>query len=587
MPKLKPIVVENIDEAKQTISRLFQIMSDCIQNDLKITVINDVYYLDNEKVSPTKVKSIIRSTISSFEPQFSKLLDLYSAIDNLKIVSDFPALQQKVADDLETAFGKFRTIFELVDNQTEDELDNDKQEREEKKRLKEEEAAEKKRLKEEQAAERKRVKEESHKRKNDIEQYKKDLKQSLYDLDWPYRWRTNWNGQKFVYALADEYVIKMLDNNNLEEFCNSIQANVELYKIVYEVYKNYITAMNTNPPLQFQDFMSDVFDNFIINPKFRIVEEPQIFTTKPETWTFSRIDLTGLEAGPTPTWDVFFTQFDSVSAEIFKAWIWSIYEEKHVGRQALWVQGEGLNMKSIVTSVLSEWLPNGATSFSSDGLKGDFGMQPLINKRLLYCPDNRNQRLLSTEKMHQITGGDIVSVGLKFLANVQYKFKARVLIFANYSPEINTTFANERSRLIYLSMNRVDLPYIDDLETKMKNEKSSFLFACKKMYEKYCKNHYTIDVPAELLDRQMLKACSEEDALDHEWIDKNISKQENGHIISSDFYTRFITEQQTKNGFRFSNAKRYLISKYPDIETRKVKGINVLVGICWTSNKVN
>lgn len=271
-----------------------------------------------------------------------------------------------------------------------------------------------------------------------------------------------------------------------------------------------------------------------------MVEIPPTITNDPTMPAFSFVDTTQFVDGLTPNFDSFVSRIEEPCREYFMALFYApmIARSKH--RKITWIKSQGFDGKSTLFNALSEYLGGGVVGFfSTNSLKGDFGLEPLIGKRILIMSDCQNPLLLHTQAIHNITGGDIVSVNRKNQKEIHVRFNARLFVGSNTPPDLRSV-ANQESRLAYIPMNppkkehlirycycdpKTGEPLYEDHEKTIPKLKGSrmesglvaemphILFKCRVAYEKLCEDDLEIMPPPGVRDI-MLRDCGsdEEDA---------------------------------------------------------------------------
>ena len=170
--------------------------------------------------------------------------------------------------------------------------------------------------------------------------------------------------------------------------------------------------------------------------------------------------------GPTPAWDEFLTRLDS--ADVFLAWVWMLTLPK-AGRQVLWLQGEGHDGKTQVSSVLTRALGRAATSaddtFTNESERW-LGSQ-VYGKRLVVVDDTKMPACLRRGIVHRISGGSALKCEAKGVDGFDFLPNVAILCTSNLMPEIGDTEA-DRSRLLVvkvgpLAVREADYRWVDRL----------------------------------------------------------------------------------------------------------------------------
>lgn len=177
---------------------------------------------------------------------------------------------------------------------------------------------------------------------------------------------------------------------------------------------------------------------------------------------FSYLDVTeydNLPDLPTPAWDEFTELFDSEEkAELFRAWLCSIFMESNQGRQWLWLQGIGNDGKGSIAQAIQAYMDEKFGkgklyhSAAAESHKSQFFFSSVYNKRLVVFGDNRERGLFKVESYLMISGGDHCPVQYKFAAPFSARIYAKLFVISNFDPYINFTMTAETSRAIVLKL---------------------------------------------------------------------------------------------------------------------------------------
>lgn len=196
-----------------------------------------------------------------------------------------------------------------------------------------------------------------------------------------------------------------------------------------------------------------------------------------------------------PAWSEFLDRCSD--PEAFAAWVWSVYETKHRGKQLLYLQGlEGDDGKSRVAETIMEQFGDGAASGTTSNFASQdrFSMSGFVGKRLIVIPDVRNENLLRYDNIKRITGRDRVQVEYKNQRQFTTLIDARILAVSNYPLQVNNA-SYERSRALIVDVKRSPtLTY--DWEDNLQAEFPEFLRWCKWAYSQRCADHRVIQSEA-------------------------------------------------------------------------------------------
>jgi len=176
-------------------------------------------------------------------------------------------------------------------------------------------------------------------------------------------------------------------------------------------------------------------------------------TNDPTVPAYNYLDLGSLSNGPTPYYDGYLKQFpDSCVGPYLAALGVAITEDAHIS-QVVWKHSKGGDGKSEEQAALCSYVGQGfAVGLSSSNFtsSSEFGLETAIGASLMLIGDEQGGALLKTDKLHQITGGDNISINRKNQKHMQVRFDCVVMVNSNYPPEINLGHRNELRRLFYI-----------------------------------------------------------------------------------------------------------------------------------------
>jgi hypothetical protein len=198
-----------------------------------------------------------------------------------------------------------------------------------------------------------------------------------------------------------------------------------------------------------------------------------------------------------PSWAEFLQRCSD--PEAFGAWIWSIYEPKHKGRQMLYLYGkQGEDGKSVLQSVVYEMFgaeySASVSSLSAVSTQSTFGASGIYGRRLLIIPDLRNNNLLRFPIINQLTGSDPIKIEFKNQTPFSAKLNVRIFICANIEQELENK-KHDSSRLLWLTVSPPKQRTPNWCEG-LKKEYLAFLQYAKWCYQKKCADHYKISSEA-------------------------------------------------------------------------------------------
>jgi len=214
------------------------------------------------------------------------------------------------------------------------------------------------------------------------------------------------------------------------------------------------------------------------------------------------------ESGDCFAWEEFTSRLGAPNS--FKAWVWSIFESEHAGRQMLWLRGDGHDGKSRLIRVLAEALGAAAGILDDERLSGDgkrFALASVWDKRLIAVPDTKIRTLAMTGMLHHLSGGDRVAVEPKGLPIFSAQPNVRVIIGSNERPQINQSRSNT-SRLLPIEVGR-RVEYKSDAHWpgRLREELPAFLADCRRVYQELCPDQG--DVPLDGAAQEALDTAAE------------------------------------------------------------------------------
>lgn len=293
-------------------------------------------------------------------------------------------------------------------------------------------------------------------------------------------------------------------------FLNAIREVPEWLQAFLSDYQQHKLL---NKKLTVEGFASLLFKTLVITPTQQLVEEPNSLSWDTNSYSFKHFDSTSVIEGPTAAWDEFLDRLSN--RDVFLAFVWSIFEEQNQGRQVLWLKGPGNDGKSRVISAISRYLGDRAVAALSQGtVSSQFFSSFVYGKRLTVFGDCMNTRLISTNAIHTLVGGDYASIEAKGKQAFAGRIYSKVIVGSNYSPEIDDT-ANQVSRLLYVRVaplrSSSRLPSGDDssFEDRLVQEMPHLLFLARRAYEIRCLNHGRISLSDTETEEMLLRTKSD------------------------------------------------------------------------------
>ena len=324
---------------------------------------------------------------------------------------------------------------------------------------------------------------------------------------------------------------------------------------------------------------------------------PKIFTNDPTVPCFHFYDLESVKhvEGPYPAWEEFLTRFSEEEADVFKAFVWSIFDAENRGRQCLYLIDRGYSGKSAVINAIANAIGSELhVALSKDSLSNQFAFSKVWDKRFVTIGDNKNPNLVRSQAMHSMLGGDIVDVEYKGRDTFPSRLQCKVFVASNVHLNLDVKARNEFTRVLPIHPDDSDEALIargiaaldeDGSPRRMANgniivigdptwegrlidEFRAFLASCYPVYQRMCPKRMDIIMPersAEIL------ATFDDDraALLEEILDRNfeITNAENDFIERARMQRAFVEAQKDDETYKearltFAEWKEFLRRRY-------------------------
>lgn len=262
------------------------------------------------------------------------------------------------------------------------------------------------------------------------------------------------------------------------------------------------------------------------------IDPPKSISNDPTEPCFNYIDLEGkakeAEGGETEAWGRFLKKMTPEEGDVFKAFIWSIFDARNHGRQILYLYDDGYSGKSAVMKAIQEALGKRLCgALQKDSLSDKHGFAKVWDKRLVTIGDNKNKHLHQSEKMKMLTGSDMADVDRKNRDAFSWMMNAKVMVASNDPLEVNLRERNERTRVLPIKINFTISQMIEeniiamdddgnpkfdkygepifvgdgtDWPSRLRDQFWAFMASCRPAYESLCPRHTDIIMPDICLD---------------------------------------------------------------------------------------
>lgn len=266
--------------------------------------------------------------------------------------------------------------------------------------------------------------------------------------------------------------------------------------------------------------------------------------------------------------------------EGFAAWVYGVYSGMYVGRQALWLHGDGKDGKTAMLSVISEMFGESYTNISNNIVSNNsrFAYFDYVGKQLVGYADCNNTKIMLSEFMKGISSGDPVTIEVKGGGFFTTKLHAHPWIGSNFTPHILDA-AHSLSRVFYI---RINPSIIDDRKRgnfvqEIRNQLPAFLHYAKQCWNEraLCNKQGIAEVISETDETKGLIKNMIGD--DYYLMATEVFDLHQDHQMPwSDFQD--IIGELYKGNKEQGNFKKYLTTKFQvaiDRNTRVVSGIKM------------
>lgn len=412
----------------------------------------------------------------------------------------------------------------------------------------------------------------------DIESLYSEVKEKL-----PFYWHTNLEGQEFLYFSTASREVTLILGDDIDGLLKSLKSNKVAYAEVVNMFHSSELLSKSNQKLELQTYLQKILSRLKLDPDKQLEEKPKLLSWEVNDYAFKKFNPELLIEGSTATWNQFLARVDY--PEVFKSWVWSIFEPENDGRQLLWLRGGGNDGKSRVISALMQiyGLPYTAALLNGD-TDSQFFYSKIYGKRFTVYDDCKNPRLISSEKIHSMLGKGVVSVEHKFGQPFTAEVFTKILVGSNYYPEIDFYRNNERSRLLCLTVKQygTGLEADSQFTQKLVAEQYAFLHACRESYQQHCTDGVIIRIPDTMYDTMKENCASETSKLLEEFISEkmefDLTKTYERAKLHSDLVT-YIAESGTNwsSKFAMNDLKKVLEDKKVKQARIKSRGKTIYV----------
>lgn len=190
--------------------------------------------------------------------------------------------------------------------------------------------------------------------------------------------------------------------------------------------------------------------------------------------------------GHHPSWDLFTDQFgNDKDRSLFRAWVYGVFVEQDMGRQTLWIQGEGYTGKSTIASVIGEILSEHEPNLFNSITVNKFNridMTNFENARFVVFSNATDQYFLSRDEVMVLTGNDYVRLRKLYHDPENKKLFVKIMINSNTYPKYNAKVMHEDTRIIHLKM---DSKHVKETRKRWETFKTPFAVRLKQEFNEF------------------------------------------------------------------------------------------------------
>lgn len=406
----------------------------------------------------------------------------------------------------------------------------------------------------------------------------------------------------FFGTLVEQHTLHRNLDNKYKEMLRESYSNEELTGLLSWDLKTKRGSEGWIYPMSpLKTYYEESMDYFLGDSKFRIAE-PEIISNDPTQPAYTHLHI-GSSTGGCPLLDAWINlRFSPADGDLFRAYVCSIFDVSNHSRQALWLTDNGQTGKTTVLNAISEALGRQAVAtISSNDLNSAFVGSLVYGKRLLIVGDNKNPKLIQSGVIHNILGGDVMNVEFKGQTSFPSPMHCRMLIASNILPDIDTSAAHEKSRVLILQLvenkkltREQTLSFIQggneaQLTTQIADEIDAFVDKYQDLYNSICPSHGNLLLSPEADERMYGSITTEEIVMFEYIIDKFLVFGEEQHMTKALLQSVFkATYPGEKSHFAYANFRkrmsqefsiqeRFLTKEETDtpVKTRMLVGVGV------------
>lgn len=442
------------------------------------------------------------------------------------------------------------------------------------------------------------------------------------------------NGSAHVFSclhgkLREELVHKLIRFSQAD-YCdvygeNSVETNVPKYKLWIPIANEYIEKCEDGWAARFAsdtlnakiDMMRRYAKGELSNDALAkglhnidiILEEYDAFGQRMEAFWKDKIHLPSLTNDPnedalhyyplddicegnTPVFDMLLSGVVECCRGTLMAMVYATFYARSHMQKYVWLHGEGGDGKSVFVRTMMDILGSDISSaLTAETIKSEFGLENVVGRRMLLIPDLKAGVSVKKAFIHNVTGGDPVSVNRKNKPVITTVLDPILWITANNAPDVDFTMTNEARRLVYIKFQQPPMEVLKkickldkdgnpvkdshghyiksfDMASGLKAEWKHVLWKCKQEYDRLNFNDTELSVSDEEQELREANCVDDQANLWDRIIDKVCEKTdyESDMVKRSEFFKKFKFQLQIEekgrnlNQFEKQEVTRHLMS---------------------------
>lgn len=302
-------------------------------------------------------------------------------------------------------------------------------------------------------------------------------------------------------------------------------------------------------------------------------------TNDPEEDAMHYYDLTDISEGATPVFDMLLSGVVECCRGTLMAMVWATFYARSHMQKYVWLHGEGGDGKSVFVRTMMEILGSDiASALTAETIKSEFGLENVVGRRMLLIPDLKAGVSVKKAFIHNVTGGDPISVNRKNKPVITTVLDPILWITANNAPDVDFTMANEARRLVYVKFQQPPMEVLKkickldkngnpvkdedghyvksyDMASGLKAEWKHVLWRCKQAYDKLSFNDNELTISNAEQELRKANCVDDQAKLWDKIIDKVCVKTDNyeDSVDRSEFFKKFRFQLQVEDKGRNLN----------------------------------